>query len=57
MISLEEEARQSKALLVYNFPQNRWAELSKKLFNSNNNLTEDEAMITSFKNYIKTIFD
>jgi outer membrane protein assembly factor BamD len=57
MISLEEEARQSKALLVYNFPQNRWAELSKKLFNSNNNPTEDEAMITSFKNYIKTIFD
>ena len=57
MISLEEEARQSKALLVYNFPENRWAELSKKLFNSNNNLTEDEAMITSFKNYIKTIFD
>jgi len=57
MISLEEEARQSKALLVYNFPQNKWAELSKKLFNSNNNLTEDEAMITSFKNYIKTIFD
>ena len=57
MISLEEEARQSKALLVYNFPQNKWAELSKKLFNSNNNLTENEAMITSFKNYIKTIFD
>ena len=57
MISLEEEARQSKALLVYNFPENRWAELSRKLFNSNNNLTEDEAMITSFKNYIKTIFD
>ena len=57
MISLEEEARQSKAMLVYNFPQNRWAELSKKLFNSNNNLIQDEAMITSFKNYIKTIFD
>ena len=57
MISLEEEARQSKALLVYNFPQNRWAELSKKLFNSNNNITEDKAMITSLKNYIKTIFD
>ena len=57
MIGLEEEARQSKALLVYNFPQNRWAELSKKLFNSNNNITEDKAMITSLKNYIKTIFD
>ena len=57
MISLEHEARQSKALLVYNFPQNRWAELSKKLFNSNNNITEDKAMITSLKNYIKTIFD
>ena len=57
MIGLEEEASQSKALLVYNFPQNRWAVLSKKLFNSNNDLTEDEAMITSFKNYIKTIFD
>ena len=57
MISLEEEARQSKALLVYNFPQNRWTKLSKKLFNSNNNITEDKAMITSLKNYIKTIFD
>ena len=57
MISLEEEAKKSKALLIYNFPQNKWAEQSKKLFNSNNNLTEDEAMITSFKNYIKTIFD
>jgi len=57
MISLEEEAMQSKAILVYNFPQNKWTELSKKLFNSNNNITEDKAMITSLKNYIKTIFD
>ena len=57
MISLEEEAMQSKAILVYNFPQNRWTKLSKKLFNSNNNITEDKAMITSLKNYIKTIFD
>ena len=57
MISLEDEARQSKALLDYNFPKNSWAELSKKLFNSNNNPTKDKAMITSFKNYIKTIFD
>ena len=57
MISLEEEARQSKALLVYNFPKNKWAELSKKLFKTGNNITEDKAMITSLKNYIKTIFD
>ena len=57
MISLEEEARQSKALLVYNFPQNKWTELSKKLFKTENNITEDKAMITSLKNYIKTIFD
>ena len=57
MISLEEEAKQSKALLIYNFPQNRWSELSKKLFNSNINAIEDETMIKSLKNYIKTIFD
>ena len=57
MINLEEEAKQSKALLVYNFPKNRWAELSKKLFNSNTNIIEDKAMINSLKNYIKTIFD
>ena len=57
MISLEEEAKQSKALLIYNFPQNRWAELSKELFNSNVNVIEDKTMIKSLKNYIKTIFD
>ena len=57
MIGLEEEAKQSKALLIYNFPQNRWSEQSKKLFNSNINVLEDKAMITSLKNYIKTIFD
>ena len=57
MISLEEEAKQSKALLIYNFPQNKWTELSKELFNSNINVIKDETMIKSFKNYIKTIFD
>ena len=57
MISLEEEAKQSKALLNYNFPESKWSELSKKLFNSNINVTEEKTMIKSFKNYIKTIFD
>ena len=57
MIGLEEEARQSKALLIYNFPKNRWSELSKELFNSNINVIEDKTMITSLKNYIKTILD
>ena len=57
MISLEEEAKQSKALLIYNFPQNKWTKLSKELFKSNINVIEDKAMITSLKNYIKTIFD
>ena len=57
MIGLQEEAKQSKALLIYNFPQNRWSELSKKLFNSNINVIENKTMITSLKNYIKTIFD
>ena len=57
MIGLEDEAKQSKALLVYNFPKNRWAELGKKLFNSNSNIIEDKAMIKSLKNYIQTIFD
>ena len=57
MISLEEEAKQSKALLIYNFPQNKWTGLSKELFNSNINVIEDETMIKSLKNYIKTIFD
>ena len=57
MIGLEEEAKQSKALLIYNFPQNRWSELSKELFNSNINVIENKTMITSLKNYIKTIFD
>ena len=57
MISLEEEAKQSKALLIYNFPQNKWSELSKELFNSNINVMEDKTMIKSLKNYIKTVFD
>ena len=57
MISLEEEAKQSKAVLIYNFPQNSWTELSKGLFNSNINSKEDQTMIKSLKNYIKTIFD
>jgi outer membrane protein assembly factor BamD len=57
MIGLEEEAKQSEALLIYNFPQNRWSELSKELFNSNINVIENKTMITSLKNYIKTIFD
>ena len=57
MISLEDEAKQSKALLNYNFPKNRWSELSKKLFNSNVNVIEEKTMIKSLKNYIKTIFD
>tara|TARA_B100000780_G_scaffold191682_1_gene135014 strand:+ start:159 stop:1004 length:846 start_codon:yes stop_codon:yes gene_type:complete len=57
MISLEDEAKQSKALLIYNFPENRWAKLSKELFNSNVNVIEDKTMIKSLKNYIKTIFD
>ena len=57
MISLEEEAKKSKALLIYNFPQNRWSKLSRELFNSNINDIEDKTMIKSLKNYIKTIFD
>ena len=57
MIGLEEEAKQSKALLVYNFPESKWALLSKKLYKSNDNITEDKAMITTLKNYIITIFD
>ena len=57
MISLKEEAMQSKALLVFNFPQNRWTELSKKLFETNKDTIEDKKMITNLKNYIITIFD
>ena len=57
MIGLKEEARQSKALLIYNFPQNKWAKLSKKFYKSNDDITEDKAMIKTLKNYIKTIFD
>ena len=54
MIGLREEAEKSKAILVYNFPENKWAGLSKGLFNSNN--IKDEAKITSIINYIKEIF-
>ena len=57
MISLEEEAKQSKALLTYNFPENKWSQLSKKLFNSNVNVIEDKTMMRTLKNYIKTIFE
>ena len=57
MIGLEEEAKQSKALLIYNFPQNKWSKLSKELFDSNNNVKEDKTMLKSLKTYIKTIFD
>ena len=54
---LQEEAQKSKALLIYNFPNNRWAGLSKKLLKSKKNSMEDKGMITSIKNYIKVIFD
>jgi len=57
MISLEEEAKQSKALLNYNFPQNKWSKLSEKLYKSNIDVIEDKTMINSLKNYIKTIFN
>jgi len=57
MISLEEEAKQSKALLNYNFPQNKWSKLSEKLYKSNIDVIEDKTMINSLKNYIKKIFN
>ena len=57
MIGLEGEAKKSNALLVHNFPENKWTVQSNKLFKINNNITENDGMITSIKNYIKVIFD
>ena len=57
MIGLEEEAKKSKALLVYNFPKNEWTELSKNLINPNSKIMENNGMIDSIKNNIKSIFN
>ena len=57
MIGLLEEAKKSKALLIYNFPKNKWSELSKKLIDGDTANIEDREMFSSIKNFIKIIFD
>ena len=57
MLGLTDEAHRSKALLNYNFPQNKWTLLSKKLFDTRVNDNKDEGMVISIKNYFNSIFD
>ena len=56
MVGLKQEAIKSNALLNYNFPNNKWSELSKELIKKKKNLSDEEKS-SSFKNYLKTIFD
>ena len=55
IIGLKEEAIKSNAILNYNFSDNKWSNLSKKLFE--NNLAEVKGNELSIIDYFKNIFE
>ncbi len=57
IIGLKEEAIKSSAILKYNFPDNKWANLSKNLFENNLNLAQTKDYELSIIDYLKNIFD
>ena len=57
IIGLKEEAIKSSAILNYNFPDNKWADLSKNLFENNLNLAQIKDDELSIIDYFKNIFE
>jgi len=55
ILGLKEEAFKSSSLLSYNFPQNEWTKLSKKIIKDTSKLDDSEGFINSINNYIKKI--
>ena len=57
IIGLKEEAIKSSAILNYNFPGNKWADISKNLFENNLNLAQIKDDELSIIDYFKNIFE
>ena len=57
IIGLKEEAIKSSAILNYNFPDNKWADISKNLFENNLNLAQIKNDELSIIDYFKNIFE
>ncbi len=57
MIGLKEEAIKSSAILDYNFPNNDWTKLNKKLFQKKFELDLNEKNKFSIINYLKDFFE
>ena len=55
MLGLKDEAIKSSLVLNYNFPDNEWTNLSKKIFKDTPELDENEGFINSITEYIKKI--
>ena len=56
MIGLKEEAIKSKALLDYNFPENNWTKLNRRLFKNKSELNKNNGTKFSIINYLKEFF-
>ena len=56
LIGLKDEAIKSNALLDYNFPDNAWTKLSKKLFKNKSDLNQKLDGKFSITNYLKDFF-
>jgi len=56
LIGLKDEAIKSNALLDYNFPNNTWTKLSKKLLKNKSDLNQKSDGKFSIINYLKKIF-
>ena len=57
IIGLKQEAIKSSAILNYNFPDNKWADISKDLFENNLNLAQIKDDDLSIIDYFKNIFE
>ena len=57
IIGLKEEAIKSNAILNYNFSNNKWADLSKNLFENNLNFAQIKDNDASFIDYFKKILE
>ena len=56
MIGLKEEAIKSKALLDYNFPENNWTKLNRRLFKNKSELNKNNGTKFSIISYLKEFF-
>ena len=56
IIGLKEEAIKSKALLDYNFPENNWTKLNKKLFENKSELNKNNDAKFSITSFLKDFF-